>query len=107
MKVSNMTGRTGKPIANQFIISEEGHGANGNFKLREYFQSYESVIVDRIIWGAKDAYTTKDKVEIKLDSKYWNYSATTSKYRNQFLNETTAETKHKIETGEYILTNLN
>jgi len=42
-----------------------------------------------------------------LDEKYWNYSKTTSKYRSQFLNESTKETKAKIESGEYQLINLN
>ena len=30
-------------------------------------------------------------LQIELDYKYWNYSVTTSKYRNQFLNESTQE----------------
>ena len=32
---------------------------------------------------------------------------TTSKYRNIFLEETKKDTEKKIESGEYILTNLN
>lgn len=31
----------------------------------------------------------------------WNYSQTTTYYRNQFLGENTAETRKKIESGEY------
>ena len=46
-----------------------------------------------------------DKIE--LDQKYWNYSNTTGKYRNIFLNETIKDTKAKIKSGEYILTDLN
>jgi hypothetical protein len=46
-----------------------------------------------------------DKIE--LDQKYWNYSNTTGKYRNIFLGETITETKKKIKSGEYILTDLN
>ena len=42
-----------------------------------------------------------------LDSRCWNYSKTTSKYRNIFLGETTKETQSKIDRGEYKLTNLN
>jgi len=42
-----------------------------------------------------------------LDKKYWNYSKTTSKYRNKFLNETTKETQAKIDSGEYVLKDLN
>ena len=87
MKVSNMVGRTGKPVANQFIVE----GDTGV----EYFQSYDSVIVRR------------DGSLIALDSQYWDYSVTTGKYRNQFLDETKQETQAKIDSGEYILTNLN
>ena len=42
-----------------------------------------------------------------LDEHYWDYSATTGKYRNQFLGEGIAETRAKIESGEYILIDLN
>ena len=45
--------------------------------------------------------------KIELDQKYWNYSNTTGKYRNIFLGETITETKKKIKSGEYILTDLN
>ena len=100
MKVTNMTSPNGNKIPNQFYLSEEGYGANGNFKLHEIFQSYDSIIVERYIW--KDG-----RIDTKLDAMYWDYSKTTAKYRNQFLNETTAETKAKIKSGEYTLTNLN
>ena len=32
----------------------------------------------------------------------WDYSVTTGKYRNQFLNETKKETLAKLKSGEYI-----
>ncbi len=48
-----------------------------------------------------------DQVKIYLDQKYWNYSNTTGKYRNIFLGETIKDTKAKIKSGEYILTDLN
>lgn len=60
-----------------------------------YLQSYEVIICKITKWG------------VWLDSVYWNYSKTTSKYRNKFLDETTKETEKKIKSGEYILTNLN
>jgi hypothetical protein len=44
---------------------------------------------------------------IYLDEKYWDYSVTTGKYRNIFLNETKKETEKKIANGTYELTNLN
>jgi hypothetical protein len=74
------------PVANQFIIyTSEG----------KYFQSYDSIIV-----AIEDG-------KITLDENTWNYSRTTSKYRNIFLDETTAETRAKIESGEYELEDLN
>lgn len=97
MKVSNMTSpRTGKPVANQFIVKGESGG--------EYFQSYNSIIVAELPnasnqWGLPAG--------TYLDETYWDYSVTTGKYRNQFLGETKAETQAKIDSGEYILTNLN
>ena len=99
MKVKNMTSSKGNKVANQFIITDEGRGALGNFIKREVFQSYNSRIAVIIVWD--------DSTEIKLDKKYWDYSATTSKYRNIFLGETKKETQAKIDSGEYALTNLN
>ena len=45
--------------------------------------------------------------DVELDQKYWNYSNTTGKYRNIFLNENITETRKKIKSGEYKLTDLN
>ena len=87
IKVKQMTSsRSGNPVANQFIIyTIEG----------EYFQSYDSII----------AFNNNGK--ITLDNNNWDYSRTTSKYRNEFLGEGIAETRAKIESGEYTLVNLN
>ena len=89
IKVEQMTSdRTYRPIANQFIIrTPKG----------VYFQSYDSII----------AFKPNDSRRIQLDSYYWDYSKTTGKYRNQFLNEGIADTRAKIESKEYLLTNLN
>ena len=89
MKVENIKSNNGNKIANQFIITDD----NGN----EFFQSYNSMIVKKD--GSADT--------IYLDQKYWNYSNTTGKYRNIFLGETIKDTKAKIKSGEYILTDLN
>ena len=91
MKVTNIESNKGNKIANQFIITDD--------KQNEYFQSYNSMIV-------KKDYDS-NQVKIYLDQKYWNYSTTTGKYRNIFLNETIKDTKKKIKSGEYILTDLN
>ncbi|MBW2649250.1 MAG: hypothetical protein JRC53_05470, partial [Deltaproteobacteria bacterium] len=79
--------------------SEEGRGNNGNFRLKEVFQSYDSIIVERIIWDSG--------TKIKLDAEKWDYSVTTGKYRNIFLGETKRETQAKIDSGEYVLADLN
>jgi len=86
MRVENMRSTRGNKVANQFIINDKG---------AEYFQSYRSIIAK------------KYQGLIYLDKCYWDYSTTTGKYRNQFLNEGIADTRKKIQSGEYILTDLN
>ena len=84
--VTNMVSNKGNKIANQFVIyTTEG----------SIFQSYNSTIV---------------KIEngkTYLDLNKWDYSKTTGKYRNIFLNENKKKTEEKIKNGEYILTDLN
>ncbi len=87
LKVRNMMSNNGNFIPNQFkIITDEG----------KYFQSYDSVIV-----------FIDNNGKVFLDENDWDYSRTTGKYRNVFLGEHIGETRKKIETGEYELTNLN
>ena len=88
VKVRNMESARGNKIANQFIIET---------KRATYFQSYKTLI-------AKKIWTTGVTV---LDQNSWDYSVTTGKYRNQFLNETKKETEAKIKSGEYKLKDLN
>lgn len=97
VKMSNMISPRGnKEVPNQFIIKIEGQGT--------YFQSYKSII-------AFIPFTPSDKHNIGtqaiLDEKYWDFSTTTGKYRNQFLGEDIEETRKKIASGEYLLANLN
>lgn len=103
MKVENMTSSRGNPVPNQFIIS----GDNGE----EVFQSYKSVIVKIVPTEQAKVINSRYyglKVEqIYIDRDTWDYSVTTSKYRNQFLGENKAQTQAKIDSGEYILTDLN
>ena len=87
MKVENMINSRGNTIANQFVLS------SGNDKT---FQSYDSRIA-----------VIKDYNTLKLIGSMWDYSVTTGTYRNQFLNETKKETQAKIDSGTYILTDLN
>ena len=95
MKVSNMTSSKGDPVPNQLIIDD------GDF---EYFQSYNSMIA-RKDWTFRKG--SKQACTIELDERYWDYSRTTSKYRNQFTGLTTAETKAGIKDGSIILVDLN
>lgn len=73
-------------VPNQFVITHDNN---------VYFQSYDTIIAVKTIEG------------ILLDEENWDCSVTTSKYRNRFLNEKTADTRKKIETGEYKLIDLN
>lgn len=98
MKIKQFDGRNGA-VKNQFLLTEEGRGANGNFIKRETFQSYDTVIASKTFWG--------DRVDIVLDKDSWDYSKTTSKYRNMFLGEDKKTTEKKIEEGVYKLENLN
>ena len=86
MQVRNMTSSSGNPVANQFIIRDNN---------REIFQSYNSTIAIKCMG------------KVQLDLNCWNYSPTTGKYRNMFLGETIRQTRAKIDSGEYILTDLN
>ena len=99
MNVQNMTSSNGNKVANQFIVTDED--------TNEYFQSYNSMIAKKVYINIDFGNSNNDKIQILLDKKYWNFSNTTSKYRNKFLNETTKETQAKIKSGEYKLVDLN
>ena len=82
LKVYNINNRP-----NQFlIVTPNDH----------YFQSYESLIAMRDNEG-----------KIYLDINYWDYSTTTGKYRNIFLNENKSLTQKKINANIYSLVDLN
>ena len=88
-KVYNMKStNSGRQIPNQFLIVDANHN--------HYFQSYNSIIACRTNEG-----------KIYLDKDRWDYSVTTGKYRNMFLNENKAQTQYNINKGNYILTDLN
>ena len=87
MKVQNMYSPNGNQVPNQFEVTTERG---------KWFRSYSSNIVlidnDGQVW---------------LDEHYWDYSATTSKYRNMFLGNATKDCKQLIRDGIYKLTDLN
>jgi len=91
MQVKNMTSlKSYNNIPNQFIIYDDN---------KTYFQSYKSIIVK--------IERTETGTRTYLDPVYYNYSRTTSKYRNAFLGESTKEIESKIKQGVYILQDLN
>lgn len=61
-----------------------------------YFVSYGTIIAFKP-WDGSPV----------LDAGKWNYSKTTSKWRNAFMGETTKETESKIKSGAYLLADLN
>ena len=99
MRVENMTSARGNSVPNQFIIRSKSHSPDQVAYDTVVFQSYGSIIVKRVYGN--------HKCKTFLDARYWDYSRTTGKYRNQFLGEGIAETRKKIASGEYILTDLN
>ena len=89
MIVKNMiSNRSGKPIANQFIITING---------LIIFQSYVSVI----------AVTRWNKENVILDETHYNYSRTTSKYLYRFLNFGKDEIDLRLASGSLRFANLN
>ena len=88
VKVRNMLSGRGSEVPNQFVITTEDG---------RYFQSYYSVI----------AFREFNTGAVFLDEKEWDCSATTAKYRNKFLDESTKDTERKIKSGVYKLVNLN
>ena len=93
--VSSMTSPNGNVVPNQFEI----YGRDNNGWFFKIFQSYLTTI-------AKIS-TYDGKKRVFLDINSWDYSSTTGKYRNIFLNEKKQDTLKKIKSGEYQLINLN
>lgn len=92
ISVQNMQSSNGNDVPNQFIIDVYDRSSGTSSII---FQSYNSIIA------------IKTNGQILLDSRYWDYSVTTGKYRNQFLGESKKETEAKIKSGVYQLANLN
>ena len=86
---------------NQLISSRSGREIANQYKIQTpegvYFQSYESII----------AFIRKADGQTLLDSRWWDYSRTTSKYLNIFLGMDSKEVKRRVKLGEFKLINLN
>jgi len=85
--VLNMKSSRGNKVPNQFIIWTDEE---------QFFQSYQTII------GKRD-----NEGNVFLDQNRWDYSVTTSKYRNQWLGMNTKEVKKAIDDGTIKLINLN
>jgi len=83
IRVENMTSNAGNDVPNQFIIYTE-YG--------KMFRSYSSNI----------AFIPYDENTIYLGSD-WEYSRTTTKYRNEFLRCNTAELRTMIKNGRAVI----
>lgn len=96
LSVEPMTSRGGNPLANQQIMSSN---------LGQMFVSYGT----NICYKSKQTYKDGDVIRPKyiFDEFYWNYSRTTSKYRNEFLGFGVNECRKGIKEGWIQLTNLN
>lgn len=82
---------SGKPAKDQYVLTyEDGSMA---------FESYGKVIAHRPV--------NYPNQPIRLDKYYWDYSLTTSRYRNRFLGEPTSETRKRIKNGQYALVSFN
>ena len=88
VSIENMASPNGNAVPNQFVI-DTGDGVR-------WFRSYDSNIARIDANG-----------NVTLDAAYWDYSATTSKYRNLFLGNDTATCKRLIKSGVYKVGNLN
>lgn len=71
---------------NQYVIKSDD---------ARIFQSYDTIIAIRT--GGMTI----------LDEDNWDYSRTTGKYRNKFLDESKADTERKIKEKRYLLAKLN
>ena len=83
ISISNMTSSSGREVPNQFIIRTSSG---------VMFQSYDSNI----------AFIPNDEEVIYL-GRDWDYSVTTSKYRNQFLNCNKKELEAMIKEGRAVI----
>ena len=109
-----------------FKSSLEEYSRVQQYYIESLFQSYQSLIAikgyelremqnsdtfEDGIYCLRDDWDlwVKDlnKPLIILDYNHWDYSTTTGRYRNIFLNENKKLTESKIKNNTYLLANLN
>ena len=122
----------GKPLVideNNFFSDKTEYKRVQQYYITSIFQSYKSMIAikgyemrefnretDQDL-DLSDCYFLRDdwdewvvdynKPLVILDNLRWDYSTTTGKYRNIFLNEKKELTSKLIKTNTYLLANLN
>lgn len=79
MKVRNLEGQSGRPVANQLVLKEDN---------RKVFRSYDSTIVE-VRWHS-------DFCEVNIGYD-WDYSRTTSKYFKIFLMDEVGFTDKEVK----------
>tara|TARA_R110002020_G_scaffold53200_1_gene149108 strand:- start:4491 stop:4784 length:294 start_codon:yes stop_codon:yes gene_type:complete len=95
MKVENMKNNNNNIVKNQFIITA------GN---KKYFQSYNRIIV----MIEYDIYYSDEVLEdIYIDPDYYDYSKTTTRYRNIFLGVSNDTFKKNLKENKYTFKSLN
>ena len=92
--VEQMTSRSGNVVPNQTILSD---------MTGRTFVSYGS----KIVYQSNDRASDGLPLEIIVDENYWDYSRTTGKYRNEFMNMGTQDVRNYIKKGRIKLGNLN
>lgn len=92
--VEQMTSRSGNVVPNQTILSD---------MTGRTFVSYGS----KIVYQSKDRASDGLPLEIIVDENYWDYSRTTGKYRNEFMNMGVQDVRDYIKEGRIKLGNLN
>ena len=92
--VEQMTSRSGNVVPNQTILSD---------MTGKTFVSYGS----KIVYQSKDRASDGLPLEIIVDENYWDYSRTTGKYRNEFMNMGVQDVRDHIKDGRIKLGNLN
>ena len=92
--VEQMTSRSGNTVPNQTILSD---------MTGKTFVSYGS----KIVYQSKTKWSDGLPLEIIVDETYWDYSRTTGKYRNEFMNMGVQEVRNHIKNGRIKVGNLN
>ncbi len=93
--VEQMTSRSGNVVPNQTILSCPKGKTFVSYGSKIVFQSKSRSSIDGL------------PLEIIVDEYYWDYSRTTGKYRNEFMNMGVQDVRNYIKEGRIKVGNLN